>query len=58
MTRGFLAGIPLKLECSTCVAPSQGGGPLRATDAAVDTRTFNGHTASDHYPVIATLEWI
>ncbi len=32
-------------------------GPLRATDAAVDTRTFNGRTASDHYPVIAVLEW-
>jgi endonuclease/exonuclease/phosphatase family metal-dependent hydrolase len=32
-------------------------GGLSVKDAAVDTRVFNGRTASDHYPVLATLKW-
>lgn len=32
-------------------------GSMHVAEAAIDTRTFNGRTASDHYPVIAVLEW-
>jgi endonuclease/exonuclease/phosphatase family metal-dependent hydrolase len=32
-------------------------GPLRTLGAKIDTTTWNGRTSSDHYPVIASLEW-
>ncbi|HEY3236683.1 MAG TPA: endonuclease/exonuclease/phosphatase family protein [Polyangiaceae bacterium] len=32
-------------------------GAPRATEARVDTRDFDGRTPSDHYPVIAALDW-
>lgn len=32
-------------------------GGLTVRDAVVDTRVFGGKTASDHYPVLAVLEW-
>ena len=32
-------------------------GPFVCRSAEVDTRTYGGVVASDHFPVSATLEW-
>ena len=33
-------------------------GPFETKDAVVDVRTFGGRTSSDHYPVLASLNWL